>query len=85
MSRPNPWTPLDLTRPAAHMRELAGLSLSEAAQRLDLAGPTAVHTAERREAGRGLSESAAGSMTLGGLLARARAYGLVLEVRVRRA
>lgn len=83
MSR-DAWTTLDLTRPSAHLRELAALSLAEAATLLGMAGPTSVHTAERREAGKGLAGAAPGTATLATILARAAAYGLTIEVRVRR-
>ena len=58
------------------------LTLAEAA-RLMWTTPQAVQTAERREAGRGLVGRERGTMTLASLLARADAYGLDLEVRVR--
>lgn len=89
---PTRWTPLDLTRPTYHLRCLARgasatglplLSLADAAELLGLSSPSSVHTAERREAGRGLAASAPGSCTLASLLERAAAYGLELEVRVR--
>ena len=62
---------------AAPVLTLAGAS------RLLSSTPQAVQTAERREAGRGLVGRERGTMTLASLLARADAYGLDLEVRVR--
>lgn len=58
------------------------LTLPEAAHLLGMRGPQGVQTAERREAGKG--EPGPGTMTLASLLERARAYGLELEIRVRR-
>lgn len=57
------------------------LTLVEAAALLGLRGPSGVQTAELREAGKGPSP---GSLTLSSLLTRADAYGLELQVRVRR-
>jgi len=62
------------------------LSLSQAARLLGLATLSSVQTAERRELGKGLEGTPweAGKVTLASLLERARAYGLEVEVRVRR-
>ena len=67
---------LDMGRPAAHLRELAGLSLSEAAEVLGRRGPSSVHTAELRERGGDLC-------SLRTLLERAEAYCLDLRIVVR--
>ena len=58
--------------------------LASAAYLLDTT-PQSVHTAERRELGKGLEGSPRepGTMTLSSLLTRAAAYGLELEVHVR--
>jgi hypothetical protein len=81
--------PVDDPRRAAALRVPLGtpvpvLTLPEAANLLGLAGATSVHTQERREAGKGLAAGAPGSCTLASLLATADAYGLEVEVRVRR-
>lgn len=104
---PAAWFPLDLTRPAYHLRALArGLAPVDDPKRaaalrvpvgtpapvLDLptaahllsTTPQAIHTAERREQGKGLDAAhTPGTMTVASLLARASAYGLKVEIRVR--
>lgn len=58
------------------------LTLAEAAQLLDVSSQGA-QTPERREAGKGLRGSERGSMTVASLVARAAAYEVDLEIRVR--
>jgi hypothetical protein len=59
------------------------LTLPEAAALLGVAVSTA-HQVERREQGLGVGAGEAGSVTLANLLARADAFGLDIEIRVRR-
>lgn len=71
------WTTLDLARPMAHLREMRGVSQSEAAALLGLP-PTlgAISTVSTGELnGQGVQ--------LRKLLERAEAYGFELEIRVR--
>lgn len=58
------------------------LTLAEAARLLGTT-PQGAQTAERREAGKGLRGSKRGSMTVASLVARAAAYEVDLEIRVR--
>lgn len=70
MSRP--WTTLDLARPLASLRTVAGLSQGGAADALGCA-KTTVASPEQRGAG----------VHLARLLERAEAFGLEVEIRVR--
>lgn len=72
------WVPLDLARPAVHLRELAGLSLAAAAAALSVASPSVVHKAERAE-----SATPGAGLSVSGLLRRAAAYHLELRIQVR--
>lgn len=74
---PGRWIALDISRPCSHLRELADLSLSAAAEALGLAQPSSVHGAERREERGELA-------SLRTLLERAEAFGFDVEIRVRR-
>ncbi len=69
-------TPLDLARPCAHLRQLAGLSLTQAAA----ATGVTVASVNKPE----LRERAGNLANLHTLLTRADAYGLALEIRVSR-
>ncbi len=76
--RDTPWTPLEIDRPMGHLREIVGVSQSEAGALLGLPATqgtiSTVSTAEQRGA----------KIQLGRLLARAEAYGLEVEIRVRK-
>lgn len=58
------------------------LTLAEAARLLGIT-PQRVQQPERREAGKGVRRGERGLMTMAAMAARASAYGLDLEVRVR--
>jgi hypothetical protein len=77
------WVKLDLTRPMGHAREVAGLTPAEARTALGLPDtPGSLSTVWSTE----LNERKAPPVLpqLGKLLARLKAYGLEIEIRVRR-
>ena len=75
------WTTLDLARPMAHAREVAGLSPVQARAALGLpptpGSMSTVWSAEQNEV-KGILPQ------LGKLIARCCAFGLEIEIRVRR-
>jgi ribosomal protein L37AE/L43A len=73
------WIILDESTPLRALREMAGLSLAEAARRAGLRGPTSVQGLERIE---GSPEG--GSTTVGTLRKRAEAWGFEVRIQVRR-